>query len=112
MLETVAMSAALVGARKHTAWNTLVTWHCAKACAFSSSVPRDLAPLPLPGSEGLQPSEAFGPARQRFAQLSSGVTKPYWKLVALIRYFGCTCPAVYSIVPVLVPGPTTVPLKL
>ena len=53
------------------------------------------APAPLPGRVGSQPSEALAPARQRFDQLSSGVTKPNGKLVELIRYFGCTWLAVY-----------------
>src|SRR5579864_5375746 len=106
------MSVLLLGARKHTAVNTLTTWHCAKASLDSSSTPRDLAPMPEPGSVGSQPSEALTPARQRFDQLSSGVTKPNTKLLALIRYFGCTWPAVYTRVPVLVPSPTAVPLKL
>src|SRR5271170_476345 len=111
MVATVATSAALVGARKHTAWNTLVTWHWAKAVADSSSVPSDLAPLPLPGSDGLQPSEALMPPRQRLDQLSLGVTKPNGKLVELIRYFGCTWFCVYCIVPVFMTAPR-VPLKL
>src|SRR6266513_2914365 len=111
MVATVACSAALPGARKHTAWKTLVTWHCAKASLDASSWPSDLAPAPLPGRVGSQPSEALAPARQRFDQLSSGVTKPNWKLVELIRYFGCTWPGVYWSEPVLVPLPTTVPTK-
>src|SRR5215469_6170176 len=111
MVETVVMSAALVGARKHTAVNTLTTWHWAKASADSSSWPRDLAPLPLPGSVVSHPSAEFEPARQRFDQLSSGVTKPKVKLFELIRYFACTWPAVYCRAPVLVPSPTTVPTK-
>src|SRR6202521_4133964 len=95
MVATVAWSAALLGARKHTAWKTLVTWQCAKASLDASSWPSDLAPAPLPGRFASQPREALAPARQRFDQLSSGVTKPNGKLVALMRYFGCPWFAVY-----------------
>src|SRR5262249_29867287 len=90
MVATVAMSAELFGARKHTAWNTFCTCHWANQSLAASSWPSDLAPTPLPGSDGSKPRNTFGPARQRFDQVLSGVTKPYGKLVALIRYFGCT----------------------
>src|SRR2546430_12349234 len=43
-----------------------------------------------------QPRVAFGPSRQRFDQLLSGVTKPSPKFCELIRYFGCTMFAVRS----------------
>ena len=92
MLVTSARSAALPGARKHTALNTFSTWHWAKASLLASSSPSDLAPLPLPGSAAHQPSSEFWPLRQRFSQLSSGVTKPGLKLSALMKYFalhGC-----------------------
>src|SRR5262252_8441002 len=91
---TVCWSVALLGARKHTAWKTLVTWHCANMSLEASSWPSEAAPVPLPAPEADQPSEAFGPARQRFDQLLSGVTKPNGKLLALIVYFGCTLPEV------------------
>src|SRR5271166_1285099 len=58
--------------------------------------PSDLAPLPLPGRVELHPKTWFGPVRQRLVQLSSGVEKPCGKLVLLMWYLGCTCPAVYT----------------
>src|SRR5260370_19306915 len=66
----------------------------ANASLAASSCPRDLAPMPLPGSVLSQPSVAFGPSRQRLDQLLSGVTNPSLKFCELIRNFGCTMFAV------------------
>src|SRR5579872_1092437 len=96
MLATVDWSAVLVGARRHTAWKTLTTWQLANASVFSSSWPREAAPSPLPGKLESQPRSAFGPERQRFDQVSSGVTKPQGKFWGFFTYFGCTCPPVYT----------------
>ena len=62
--------------------------------ALSQIALRQQPPFHLPGIDPSQPKEAFGPARQRLDQLSSGVTKPNGKLVALIVYFACTVPEV------------------
>src|SRR6266478_2934129 len=99
MAATVCRSAVLVGARKHTAWKTFVTWHCANWSLAAISWPKDLAPTPLPGRVASQPSTELAPCRQRFAQLLSGVTKPCGKFAELIRYFGCTMFAVYTSLP-------------
>src|SRR6185437_9324412 len=93
---TVVWSAALAGARRHTCWKTLTTWQLANASVFSSSWPREAAPTPLPGRLVSQPRSAFGPERQRFDQLSSGVTTPQGKFCGFFRYFACTCPGVYT----------------
>src|SRR5215469_16694195 len=96
MEPAVAMSWVVEGVRKHTVWNTCCTLHAANCWLPAISWPQDLAPLPLPGSEELQPNTALGPARQRFSQLSSGVTKPCGKFRVLMWYFACVVPAVYT----------------
>src|SRR6202789_3530680 len=97
MLVTGARSVLLLGVRMHTVWKTLTTWQLANAVVFSSSWPRAAAPSPLPGRFGSQPRSALGPVRQRFDQLSSGVTKPQMKFCGFFTYFGTTCPGVYTI---------------
>src|SRR5215471_6623399 len=87
MLLTVVRSASLLGARKQTCLKTFSTWHCANALLFASSSPSDFAPEPLPGNCDDHPSNVLGPARQRFSQWSSGVTKPGLKLSELMKYF-------------------------
>src|ERR1700722_13113067 len=95
MAAAAVRSAEVVGERKHTVWYTCWTLHAANCWLPAISWPQLLAPLPLPGSAELQPNTALGPARQRFAQLSSGVTKPCGKFSVLMWDFGCVTPGVY-----------------
>src|SRR6266850_7908441 len=102
MLLTAAESVALAGARRQTALKAFCTWQSANASLAASSAPSDAAPLPAPARVASKPSAEFGPARQRFVHVSSGVTKPNLLLVELMKYFAFTVPAVYSVVLVVV----------